>query len=70
MPEYKPGEYCDKCQTLGTVECYCGGDLCVCGQQELNCPLCKGASAKEYHDEEDEPRAEESWLHDSHMEAR
>jgi len=36
---FKPG-YCAECQNTGYVECYCGGDLCVCGEQELPCPVC------------------------------
>jgi hypothetical protein len=48
---YKPGDYCDECQNTGMVECYCGGDLCVCGQQEMDCPVCKGASAEDYDDD-------------------
>lgn len=35
----EPG-YCDECQNTGTVGCYCGGDLCVCGEEELPCPRC------------------------------
>ena len=52
--KYKPGDYCDECQNTGMVECYCGGDLCVCGQEELDCPVCKGASAEEYNKSGDE----------------
>lgn len=38
MPEY----YCDVCQNTGWVDCYCGGDLCVCGREEIECPSCHG----------------------------
>lgn len=23
--------YCERCQNTGEIDCYCGGDLCVCG---------------------------------------
>ncbi len=33
--------YCDTCQNTGTVECYCGGDMCVCENYgEEPCPDC------------------------------
>ena len=40
---FKPG-YCTECQNTGYVDCNCGGDLCVCGEQELPCPFCGGES--------------------------
>lgn len=40
----KPG-YCSECQNTGFVECYCGGDLCICENNgEEPCPACGGAS--------------------------
>lgn len=33
---------CDKCNGDGEVNCYCGGDLCVCGAEEVACPVCRG----------------------------
>lgn len=39
---WKPGEYCDRCNNTGDVECRCGGDLCICGEQEVTCPRCHG----------------------------
>ena len=40
---WKPGEYCDRCQNTGTVDCHCGGDLCVCENYgEKECPCCHG----------------------------
>ena len=40
--------YCDRCQNTGEVECYCGGDLCVCGGDTgygtNDCPSCYGES--------------------------
>ncbi len=39
------GGFCDHCQNTGSVDCHCGGDLCVCGEEEIECPRCHGASA-------------------------
>lgn len=34
---------CDRCNGDGTVNCYCAGDFCLCGQQdEKPCPVCGG----------------------------
>ncbi len=36
--------WCDECHNLGTVECLCGGDLCVCTNHgEQPCPKCGGS---------------------------
>lgn len=48
--DFKPG-YCGECQNTGTVQCYCGGDLCVCGEEEVPCPACGGYSG---YDDDDE----------------
>lgn len=33
--------YCDRCSNTGMVNCYCGGDLCVCYNfGEMPCPVC------------------------------
>ncbi|WP_182466801.1 hypothetical protein [Sphingomonas gilva] len=30
--EFDDGErWCETCHNTGEVDCYCGGDLCVCG---------------------------------------
>lgn len=35
--------YCDLCDNQGSVNCYCGGDLCVCTNYgERVCPKCYG----------------------------
>jgi len=35
--------WCDTCQNTGSVDCYCGGDLCVCENHgEMLCPSCGG----------------------------
>lgn len=34
--------YCDHCQNTGWIDCRCGGDLCVCGENEIPCPKCDG----------------------------
>ena len=52
--KWQRGEYCDRCQNTGEVDCYCGGDLCVCGQQEIACPRCHGDSALPFDGFEDD----------------
>lgn len=37
-----PQGYCDTCQDTGYIDCHCGGDLCVCGEEEIECPDCGG----------------------------
>lgn len=39
--------YCDICQNTGEVDCYCGGDLCICGQETIECPKCGGGRDRE-----------------------
>lgn len=34
--------YCDTCHNMGVIECLCGGDMCVCGRGEIECPNCDG----------------------------
>lgn len=35
--------WCDRCQGTGSVDCYCGGDFCVCANGgERDCPRCGG----------------------------
>lgn len=35
--------YCETCYNTGWVNCYCGGDLCVCENNgEELCPVCDG----------------------------
>lgn len=37
------GPPCPRCDGDGTVNCYCGGDFCVCENYgEKDCPLCHG----------------------------
>ena len=34
---------CPRCSGWGHINCYCGGDLCVCENYgEKDCPLCHG----------------------------
>ena len=34
---------CPRCSGYGYIDCYCGGDLCVCENYgERDCPLCHG----------------------------
>ena len=56
--KWKPGEYCDRCNNTGEIICRCGGDLCVCGRLELECPRCGGMAGDGYpfgYDDEDYP---------------
>lgn len=39
----EPG-YCERCCNTGEVDCYCGGDLCACGDETRPCPVCHGDS--------------------------
>ena len=42
----RDGVTCPKCQGDGTVDCHCGGDLCVCENYgERDCPTCYGEGA-------------------------
>lgn len=34
--------YCATCNNTGYIDCHCGGDLCVCGEEEIECPECGG----------------------------
>lgn len=37
------GIICPRCQGAGTVDCHCGGDLCICENYgERDCPVCGG----------------------------
>lgn len=36
----RPQMECHECNGLGYVNCFCGGDMCVCGIQELPCHTC------------------------------
>lgn len=34
---------CPRCDGWGSIDCHCGGDLCVCEHYgERDCPLCHG----------------------------
>lgn len=52
--DYEDGPSCPRCSGFGTVDCRCGGDLCVCTNYgERDCPLCHGegsVSDKAYDD--------------------
>jgi len=38
--------YCSECNNTGWLDCYCGGDLCVCENNgEYPCPYCDGGAA-------------------------
>lgn len=43
--------WCEHCQNTGSLDCYCGGDLCVCENNgEYECPYCHGDVDDEYDD--------------------
>lgn len=42
MASNGPRRYCSTCNNTGEVDCHCGGDLCVCGDEVLPCPDCGG----------------------------
>lgn len=48
LDDLYPDEYgddvpCPKCDGWGHIDCYCGGDLCVCDNYgERYCPVCGG----------------------------
>lgn len=34
--------FCDRCQNMGTIDCFCGGDMCICEWNgERPCPYCE-----------------------------
>lgn len=36
-------DWCERCYNTGEVDCYCGGDLCVCWHNgTYACPNCDG----------------------------
>lgn len=38
--------WCDACLNTGVVDCYCGGDLCICDRYgTAPCPACGGLFA-------------------------
>jgi hypothetical protein len=48
------GFYCDECNNTGAIDCCCGGDLCVCGAEEVPCPTCGvGFEYDPFRDDED-----------------
>lgn len=55
-PKWKPGDYCDRCNNTGEIDCHCGGDLCICGADTLECPQCGGRDGPcdEYPDDYDD----------------
>ena len=44
--------YCDTCQNTGYVDCRCGGDLRVCGEEEEPCPKCDGMNDEGWGDDD------------------
>jgi hypothetical protein len=42
--------YCATCNNTGYLDCHCGGDLCVCGEEEVECPECGSGFAEDDDD--------------------
>lgn len=43
--------WCEHCHNTGYVDCYCGGDLCICENNgEEPCPYCDGHFGDEDED--------------------
>lgn len=41
--DFDDGPPCPRCDGQRTVNCYCGGDFCICENYgERDCPLCFG----------------------------
>ena len=41
--DHDDGTQCPRCCGSRTVDCHCGGDLCVCENYgEMDCPMCFG----------------------------
>lgn len=39
----RDGVICPRCMGDGSVDCHCGGDLCICENYgERDCPVCHG----------------------------
>jgi hypothetical protein len=45
--------WCASCDSAGAVLCFCGGDACHCGREEVACPDCDGASQPAYCEADD-----------------
>lgn len=40
------GVMCPRCMGMASINCHCGGDLCVCENYgEMDCPYCHGEGA-------------------------
>lgn len=55
---HEDGYYCFECGNQGTIPCFCGGDFCVCGDPEPECPCC--ANYDHSADAEEPPPCHES----------
>ena len=51
--------YCARCNNTGEIDCYCGGDLCVCGDQVEPCPECDGGDL--ILGDYDDPDEDDDW---------
>ena len=41
LPEHDPDDLEDGCGGTGILHCFCGGDFCACGDDEVECPGCE-----------------------------
>lgn len=68
MDDLYPDEYgddfpCPRCDGWGHVDCYCGGDLCVCDNYgEMTCPACGGEGSVSEAQHEKYLAAQREWL--------
>lgn len=49
----EPKGYCCTCQNTGFIDCHCGGDLCICGEEEIECPECGGFGGDDLDGDDD-----------------
>lgn len=46
--------WCETCYGTGSLDCLCGGDICVCGLDTYPCPACHGEYDEDFEEEGDE----------------
>lgn len=67
--DYLSDDYCTcpRCDGWGTVNCHCGGDLCVCENYgDATCPLCIGEGEVSHADEQRYLDARRKWWDEYH----
>jgi hypothetical protein len=51
-----------RCNGSGYIQCWCGGDLCVCGMDSVECPGCK-----ECDPDDDDWENADAWEHEQEL---